>query len=53
MGSTVLACLVACFFVTVRIQTNGGDVVYWETTINSFLDDYRLVEGIMIALSGR
>ncbi|KAF7140453.1 hypothetical protein RHSIM_Rhsim06G0059400 [Rhododendron simsii] len=36
-----------------RIQTNGGDAVYWETTINSFLDDYRSVEGIMIAHSGR
>ncbi|KAL2232651.1 UNVERIFIED_CONTAM: hypothetical protein Sindi_1445100 [Sesamum indicum] len=36
-----------------RIQTNGGDAVYWETTINSFLDDYRPVEGIVIAHSGR
>ncbi|GFY90042.1 glutamyl-tRNA (Gln) amidotransferase subunit A [Actinidia rufa] len=27
--------------------------IYWETTINSFLDDYRPVEGIMIAHSGR
>ncbi|OWM80652.1 hypothetical protein CDL15_Pgr006682 [Punica granatum] len=36
-----------------RIQNNGGDVVYWETTINSFLDDYKPVEGIMIAHSGR
>ncbi|PSS31470.1 Tyrosinase-like protein [Actinidia chinensis var. chinensis] len=36
-----------------RIQTNGGDAVYWETTINSFLDDYRPVEGIMVAHSGR
>ncbi|KAK4769459.1 hypothetical protein SAY86_027609 [Trapa natans] len=36
-----------------RIQTSGGDAVYWETTTNSFLDDYRLVEGIMIAHSGR
>ncbi|XP_044488293.1 uncharacterized protein LOC123213035 [Mangifera indica] len=35
-----------------RIQLNGGDAVYWETTINSFLDDYRPVEGIMIAHSG-
>lgn len=35
-----------------RLQNNGGDVVYWETTINSFLDDYRPVEGIMIAHSG-
>ncbi|KAE8669407.1 putative brg-1 associated factor [Hibiscus syriacus] len=36
-----------------RIQTNGGDAFYWETTINSYLDDYRPVEGIMIAHSGR
>ncbi|PSS29294.1 Tagatose 1,6-diphosphate aldolase, partial [Actinidia chinensis var. chinensis] len=36
-----------------RIQSNGGDAVYWETTINSLLDDYRAVEGIMIAHSGR
>ncbi|XP_050214255.1 uncharacterized protein LOC126665481 [Mercurialis annua] len=36
-----------------RIQNNGGDAVYWETTINSFLDDYRSVDGIMIAHSGR
>ncbi|KAG9440282.1 hypothetical protein H6P81_020447 [Aristolochia fimbriata] len=36
-----------------RIQSNGGDAVYWETTINSFLDDYRPVEGAMIAHSGR
>ncbi|KAL3734901.1 hypothetical protein ACJRO7_024127 [Eucalyptus globulus] len=36
-----------------RIQNDGGDAVYWETTINSFLNDYRPVEGIMIAHSGR
>ncbi|KAE8692677.1 hypothetical protein F3Y22_tig00110831pilonHSYRG00419 [Hibiscus syriacus] len=36
-----------------RIQSNGGDAVYWETTINSYLDDYLPVEGIMIAHSGR
>ncbi|KAL2481571.1 Protein of unknown function (DUF620) [Abeliophyllum distichum] len=36
-----------------RIQSSGGDAVYWETTISSFLDDYRPVEGIMIAHSGR
>ncbi|CAM8928189.1 unnamed protein product [Rhodiola kirilowii] len=35
-----------------RIQTIGGDAVYWETTINSFINDYRPVEGIMIAHSG-
>ncbi|CAM8904292.1 unnamed protein product [Rhodiola kirilowii] len=36
-----------------RIQSNGGDAVYWETTINSYLDDYKPVEGIKIAHSGR
>ncbi|KAL8487618.1 hypothetical protein ACS0TY_024075 [Phlomoides rotata] len=36
-----------------RIQTNGVEAVYWETTINSVLGDYRPVEGIMIAHSGR
>ncbi|XVF67477.1 hypothetical protein PTKIN_Ptkin10aG0124500 [Pterospermum kingtungense] len=36
-----------------RIQSNTGDAVYWETTINSFLEDYRSVEGIMIAHTGR
>lgn len=37
----------------IRIQSNSGDAVYWETTINSSLEDYRQVEGIMIAHSGR
>uniref|UniRef100_A0A0D9VVJ2 Lipase-like protein n=1 Tax=Leersia perrieri TaxID=77586 RepID=A0A0D9VVJ2_9ORYZ len=38
-----------------RIQPHaGGDAVYWETTISSFLDDYRPVEGgVMIAHAGR
>ncbi|XP_031125947.1 uncharacterized protein LOC116028380 [Ipomoea triloba] len=36
-----------------RIQSNGEDAVYWETTISSFLDNYHPVEGIMIAHSGR
>jgi hypothetical protein len=37
-----------------RIQPHaGGDAVYWETTISSSLEDYRPVEGIMIAHSGR
>ncbi|KAG2246757.1 hypothetical protein Bca52824_086385 [Brassica carinata] len=35
-----------------RIQSNGGDTVFWETTYNSSLDDYRQVEGVMIAHSG-
>ncbi|KAK3125561.1 hypothetical protein QOZ80_7BG0606600 [Eleusine coracana subsp. coracana] len=37
-----------------RIQPHaGGDAVYWETTISSSLEDYRAVEGIMIAHAGR
>ncbi|TVU46494.1 hypothetical protein EJB05_06034 [Eragrostis curvula] len=37
-----------------RIQPHaGGDAVYWETTISSFLDDYRAVDGVMIAHAGR
>jgi hypothetical protein len=37
-----------------RIQPQaGGDAVYWETTINSSLEDYRPVEGIVIAHAGR
>ncbi|KAL5665467.1 hypothetical protein ACJX0J_025575, partial [Zea mays] len=37
-----------------RIQPHaGGDVVYWETTTSSALEDYRAVEGVMIAHSGR
>ncbi|XP_064953265.1 uncharacterized protein LOC135606238 [Musa acuminata AAA Group] len=36
-----------------RIQSStGGDAVYWETSINSSIDDYRAVEGMMIAHSG-
>ncbi|GJM95855.1 hypothetical protein PR202_ga12635 [Eleusine coracana subsp. coracana] len=36
-----------------RIQsTTGGDAVYWETTINSLIEDYRPVDGIMIAHAG-
>ncbi|KAI4342331.1 hypothetical protein MLD38_026969 [Melastoma candidum] len=35
-----------------RIQDNSGNAAYWETTINSYLHDYRPVEGIMIAHSG-
>ncbi|KAG8079907.1 hypothetical protein GUJ93_ZPchr0007g5410 [Zizania palustris] len=37
-----------------RIQPHsGGDAVYWEATISSVLEDYRPVEGIMIAHAGR
>ncbi|KAL6598287.1 hypothetical protein ACP70R_046452 [Stipagrostis hirtigluma subsp. patula] len=37
-----------------RIQPHaGGDAVYWETTISSFLEDYRPVDGVVIAHAGR
>ena len=37
-----------------RIQPHaGGDAVYWETTISSSLEDYRTVDGVVIAHAGR
>lgn len=36
-----------------RIQSNDEDAVYWETTISSVLEDYRAVDGIMIAHAGQ
>ncbi|CAL4923274.1 unnamed protein product [Urochloa decumbens] len=37
-----------------RIQPHaGGDAVYWETTIASDLQDYRDVDGVVIAHAGR
>jgi hypothetical protein len=37
-----------------RIQSRtGGDAVYWETTINSLIEDYRPVDGIVVAHAGR
>jgi hypothetical protein len=37
-----------------RIQSAaGGDAVYWETTISSSMEDYRPVDGIVVAHSGR
>ncbi|CAJ2654152.1 unnamed protein product [Trifolium pratense] len=38
---------------TLKARSEEGDVVYWETTINSFLYDYKPVKGIMIAHSGQ
>lgn len=35
-----------------RIQGNGAEVVYWETTIESSVQDYRLVDGVNIAHTG-
>lgn len=36
-----------------RIQTVGEDAVYWETSISTLIDDYRSVDGVVIAHSGR
>eukprot|EP00252_Welwitschia_mirabilis_P006668 TRINITY_DN17557_c0_g1_i2.p1 TRINITY_DN17557_c0_g1~~TRINITY_DN17557_c0_g1_i2.p1 ORF type:complete len:407 (-),score=19.79 TRINITY_DN17557_c0_g1_i2:41-1261(-) len=36
-----------------RIESTGGDAVYWETTIETSLENYRPVDGILIAHSGR
>ncbi|KAH9296084.1 hypothetical protein KI387_039672 [Taxus chinensis] len=36
-----------------RIESAGGDAVYWETTIETTIHDYRPVDGIMIAHAGR
>eukprot|EP01018_Ginkgo_biloba_P038830 Gb_36126 [translate_table: standard] len=36
-----------------RIEASGSDAVYWETTIETTIDDYRPVDGVMIAHSGR
>ncbi|XP_057529580.1 uncharacterized protein LOC130808138 [Amaranthus tricolor] len=36
-----------------RIQSPGGSPRYWETTMGSKIEDYRTVEGVMIAHSGQ
>lgn len=36
-----------------RIQNHGEDTVYWETSIESTLEDYRYVDGILIAHGGK
>ncbi|KAL2225841.1 uncharacterized protein LOC105159643 isoform X2 [Sesamum indicum] len=36
-----------------RIQTPGSRPTYWETTMSTKVEDYRSVEGIMIAHSGQ
>ncbi|KAF8396015.1 hypothetical protein HHK36_017626 [Tetracentron sinense] len=36
-----------------RIQSPGSHPTYWETMMGSKIDDYRAVEGVMIAHSGR
>ncbi|KAL5711699.1 hypothetical protein ACHQM5_013955 [Ranunculus cassubicifolius] len=36
-----------------RIQTKGDDSVFWETSMESVIDDYKYIEGINIAHSGK
>ena len=36
-----------------RVQTPENDSVYWETTIGSSIDDYRDIDGVLIAHQGR
>ncbi|CAL9049377.1 unnamed protein product, partial [Musa banksii] len=36
-----------------RIQSPGAEAMYWETTMVSCMEDYRRVDGLMIAHSGR
>ncbi|OVA17728.1 Protein of unknown function DUF620 [Macleaya cordata] len=36
-----------------RIKTSGDESVYWETTMESLIHDYRHVDGINIAHAGR
>lgn len=36
-----------------RIQSPGTHATYWETTVRSKIDDYRDVDGVLIAHSGR
>ena len=36
-----------------RVQTPGSDASYWETTIGSTLEDYREVDGVLVAHQGR
>lgn len=36
-----------------RIQTPGCHPIYWETTMGTKIEDYRTVEGVMIAHAGQ
>lgn len=36
-----------------RIQSPGSHPTYWETTMGTKMEDYRTVEGVMIAHSGQ
>ena len=35
-----------------RIQSSSAEAVYWETTIASYLQDYKKIDGVNIAHSG-
>nr|XP_043617064.1 uncharacterized protein LOC122588911 [Erigeron canadensis] len=37
----------------IRIKAHGNDNVFWETTMESLIEDYQTVEGINIAHGGR
>ena len=37
----------------VRIKTPGSDSVFWETTMESLIQDYRTIDGVNIAHGGR
>ncbi|WOL04954.1 hypothetical protein Cni_G13677 [Canna indica] len=36
-----------------RVQAPGTDAIYWETTIGSVIEDYKEVDGVLIAHQGR
>ncbi|KAL3679278.1 hypothetical protein R1sor_022234 [Riccia sorocarpa] len=36
-----------------RVQNHGEDTIYWETSIESTLEDYREVDGLTIAHGGK
>ncbi|KAH7537489.1 hypothetical protein FEM48_Zijuj03G0098400 [Ziziphus jujuba var. spinosa] len=36
-----------------RIKTSGNDSIFWETTMESLIQDYRTIDGVNIAHGGR
>ena len=36
-----------------RIKATGNDSIYWETTMESFIQDYRTIDGVNIAHAGK
>ncbi|CAL9178160.1 unnamed protein product [Musa hybrid cultivar] len=36
-----------------RVEAPGSDAMYWETTIGSVIEDYREVDGVLVAHQGR